>query len=208
MYLFLLALSLSQNSNAVSPHPNPPHRPVVPHHDRREQRLPEVAGPRARLGDGGGAGEVEGDDVGLHPPLEVADLVVGVEGPRGAYGGEPPEVGGVEGVAAQLGDLVGGGHGAEHGEAGAAAGVGGEADAEGGGEGHVEEAGANEGVRGGAVGEGGAGLGQPRLLARGQVDGVAVEGAVAEEALCLIRVEVVAGLGVEVADPGDLVRLL
>ena len=114
---------------------------------------------------------------------------------------------GVEGLAAQLGDLVGGGHGAQHREVRAAAGVGGEADTQGLRKGHVEEARADEGVRGRAVDEGGSGLDQARPLAVGQVDGVAVDGAFTQKALRLVGVEVVAGLGEEVPYPGDLVRL-
>ena len=50
-------------------------------------------------------------------------------------------------------------------------------------------------------------MSQAGALAVAQVDGVAVDRAFAQEALRLVGVEVVAGLGEEVADPGDLVQL-
>ncbi len=55
--------------------------------------------------------------------------------------------------------------------------------------------------------KGGPGLDQAGTLAVGQVDGVAVDGTFAEEALGFVGVEVVAGLGEQVLHPGNLVGL-
>jgi hypothetical protein len=72
---------------------------------------------------------------------------------------------------------------------------------------HVEEPRADEGVGGRAVDEAAPTSRQAVDLARLEVDGVAVEAVWPEKPVRLVGVEVVAGLGVEAADPGDLVGL-
>ena len=52
--------------------------------------------------------------------------VLGPQGAGRADGGQPDQLRGVQRVASELGDLIGGGHGVEHGEGGAAARVGGQ----------------------------------------------------------------------------------
>src|SRR6056297_2490152 len=52
---------------------------VVAHHDGGEERLPDVFGAGVTLGDGGGRGEVQNDEVGLHPRCDIADAALHVE---------------------------------------------------------------------------------------------------------------------------------
>ena len=169
--------------------------------------MPDVSGAVGGLCDGRGRGEVDHGQVSLHALGDVADLMFGPEGAGRTDGGQPPQVRRVQGLAAQLGDLIGGGHGAEHGKGRPAAGVGGEANPQRPGEGHVEEARADEGVGGWAMDDAGPGLGQAVLFALGQVDGVAEDGTFAQKALSLVGVKVIAGLRVERADPGHFVDL-
>ena len=51
-------------------------------------------------------------------------------------------------------------------------------------------------------------LGQTVFFTRGQVDGMAVNSAFAQQALCLVSVQIIAGLREQIADPSDFVMLL
>ena len=118
------------------------------------------------------------------------------------------QVVGAEPVPAQQRHLVGFAHGAQHRIAGAAAHVGGQADA------HrarrvaeargVEQAGAEEGVGGGAVHHGGAGGRQQRALPLRQVDAVREQAARAEQAIAVVHVGVVPGPRKVAPHRGDL----
>ena len=44
--------------------PNIGNRPIIAHHDGREERVPDIGGAGVPLCDGGGGGKVEYDDVG------------------------------------------------------------------------------------------------------------------------------------------------
>ena len=52
---------------------------VVAHHDGRKDRLPQGLGAGGGLRDGGGGGEGDHDEVGLHPGGCIADLVFGMQ---------------------------------------------------------------------------------------------------------------------------------
>ncbi|MPL82839.1 hypothetical protein SDC9_28788 [bioreactor metagenome] len=190
--------------------PDPGDGAVVAHHDRREQLFPEVLRPHRALRDERRRAKVDGDQVGLHPRRDVADKPVDLQRPGRALRRQPPQLRGVQRMVTQLRHLIGCGHGAQHRETRAAAGVGGQPHPQPGGghPGHVEKPRANEGVRGRAMGQRRADLLQPHDLARLEMDGVAIDPVLAEKAEGLVGVEVVARLGKEALHPGDLVELL
>ena len=54
-------------------------RAVVAHHDGRENRLPDGFGAPGCLFDGGGGGEVNDDQISLHPFGDVGDFLFGAQ---------------------------------------------------------------------------------------------------------------------------------
>ena len=119
---------------------------------------------------------------------------------------------GAERVPAQQRHLVGLPHGAQHRVAGAAAHVGGEADAHRAGRvakaPEVEQAGAEEGVGGGAMHDGGAGFRQTRALPLRQMNAVSEEAARAEQTAAVVHVGVVPGPREVAPHRGDLRQAL
>ena len=111
---------------------------------------------------------------------------------------------------AQLGDLIGGGHTAQHRKARSTASIGGKPDpvilrhkA-----GSVEKARANKGVRRRAVDQGGTDLAQPVAFARLKMDRMAIDRFRTQQAGGLIGVEIIAGLREKVFHPSNLFELL
>jgi hypothetical protein len=96
--------------------------------------LPDRFGPPRGLFDGRGRGQVDHHDIRLHPRGQVADPVVGMQRAGAALRCQPPQLRRVQGRVAQLRHLIGGGHGAQHAERRPAAGIGGQADAQPGGQ--------------------------------------------------------------------------
>lgn len=153
------------------------HASLIPQNHQREQPFRQAVGVVHAPGEFGRGGPVEYGEVGFVAGLEVADVVVQVEGAGAAQGGEIPAAHGGEGRAVDLAGLVGLAEGADQAEAGAAAHVGGEAHAQAGGGagGVVEGAAAEEEVGGGAEGGCGAAGGHLAALGVGEVDAVAVD---------------------------------